>query len=174
MVAVEPCKGCGRTLFMHRVANLVVRLEIEPLDAAKATEAILAGRELWRATSTGITPARPAELDALRMRGNTEGPHIVATHRCTAVSAPPRPSPVPSGQPTPHRPPAGRATRSSGPQAAPSSARSAASRRSDLRSHPCDTCRKPVILDGPELYMAMELGATVLWAIHDGCGKEIR
>lgn len=150
------------------IANLTVRLEIEPLDAAQATQALLGGRNLWRVTQTSVSGVRPAELTALAQRGNTEGPHIVQEHRCTATGAPTRPSPVPSGQPTPPRPPAGRATRFSGPSAAPSSARSAGPRRSE----PCDVCRKPVILDGPEQYIAVELGATVMWAIHDECGRK--
>lgn len=169
MIKVEPCRGCGRSLLIHPVANLVVRLEIEPLTADEAMQALLGGKNLWRVTQTSVSGVRPAELTALRTAEPGERPHVCQEHRCAAVSRPNPPSRVPSGQRTPHRPPAGRATRSSGPSAAPSSARSAGRPRSE----PCDVCRKPVILDGPELYIAVELGATVMWAIHDECGRKV-
>ena len=169
MIKVEACRGCGRSLFIHPIANLVVRLEMEPLDAAQATQALLGGRNLWRVTATSVTGVRPAELTALAQRGVTEGPHVCQEHRCrsdarqsgcTAVSRP-NPTPaVPAPQPTPHRPPAGRATRSSGPSAAPSSARAAGPRRSDPV---CDGCGKPCA-DGT--YAAIELGELTIWAQH--------
>lgn len=165
MIKIEPCRGCGRTLGIHKIANLVVRLEIEPLDAAQATQTLLGGKNLWRVTQTSVSGVRPAELTALAKAEPGERPHIVQEHRCAAVSRPDRPSPVSQVQPVPHEPSADRQTPSSGPSAAPSSARPAGPRRSE----PCHSCQKPVILDGPEEYVAIQLGATVIWAQHREC-----
>lgn len=166
MISVEPCAGCGRILYIHPVANLKVRLDSAPLTPDEATQALIAGRDLWRVTATSVSPARPAELTALRQRGNTEGPAIVAEHRCAATGAPRRPSPVPSAQPTPPRPPAGRTTRFSGPSAAPSSVRSAEPRRSDAPR--CDDCG--LIMNEGD-YVSVQLGEIYIWAQHiANCG----
>lgn len=172
MINVEPCRGCGRTLFTHRVANLVVRLEIEPLDGPAAYRAIIDGRELWRATATGLSPAKPDTLTALATAEPGERPHIVQTHRCTAAGAPARPPVAPKVQPTPPGPPAGQQTPFSGPQATHSSAPSAANRRSEpagaATPEPCcDGCGQPCA-DGT--YTSVAVGDLIVWAQHvDTC-----
>jgi hypothetical protein len=176
VIKVENCRGCGRIIYVHPVANLSVRLDTEPLTADEAVQVLIAGRNLWRVTSTSVSPVRPAELSALRKRGTTEGPSIVREHTCTAAGAPNAPSPVPGAASAPKGPeagtqrlPADRSTRpASNPPTERSSAPAAAPRTSD-RYHPCDGCSRPVTLDGPELYLAMELGAHVVWAMHADC-----
>lgn len=171
MIKVESCRGCGRSLFIHPIANLVVRLEMEPLDAAQATQALLGGRNLWRVTATSVTGVRPAELTALAQRGATEGPHVCQEHRCTAVSRPDGPPrgkeswTNPKGPEKPAQSHAGPSTPSSARPAASSGARPAGPRRSS----PCVACGTLVIIDGPEEYVAAELGATVMWAQHVAC-----
>lgn len=168
MIKVEPCRGCGRSLFIHPIANLTVRLEIEPLDAAQATQALLGGKNLWRVTQTSVSGVRPAELTALAQAEPGERPHVCQEHRCAAVSRPDRPSPVQEVNPAPkgrQAPLVAVSTQSSVRSTTRSFARPAVSRRSE----PCDACRKPVELDGPEEYAAVELGATVMWVQHAVC-----
>lgn len=175
MINVETCRGCGRPLYVHKIANLVVRLEIEALEPGRATAALLDGRELWRLTATSMSPARPAELAALHGADPAERPHIVQEHRCTVTGAPASPPPVLGGQPNPKGSQAatqslvGQPTPSWAPQTAHSSARPAANQASELQQHPCDHCGRPVLINGPAHYTAIELGATVVWAIHEIC-----
>lgn len=166
MIDVRPCLGCGRPLIHHSVANLAVRLEPTPLDGSEAVAEIIAGRSLWMVDAQRVRPARPGEPGPLR------------EHRCTetaqaALSRPFVPTPGPSVQPTPQRLSAGRTAPSSGPSGGNSSVRSAERAHTDHRSHPCDACREPVVLDGPELYVSVELGATVMWAVHETCRKGV-
>lgn len=163
MIQIEPCRGCGRTLGIHKIANLTVRLEIEPLDAGQATQALLGGRNLWRVTQTSVSGVRPAELTALAQRGVTEGPHVCQEHRCVAVSRPDGSTPVPEANPTPkarQSPPVDVSTLSSARSTARSSARPAVSRG----SRPvCDGCGEPCA-DGT--YASISLGELTVWAQH--------
>lgn len=171
MIQIEPCKGCGRPLFTLKVANLDVRCETEALDAQEAVAELLAGRNLWRATATSLAGVRPAELEALRLRGQTEGPHIVRTHRCTATGRPATPTPRPSPQPTPSVPPAGRTAPFSGPLAANCSVPGAANHPSrgqgGLQEPVCGLCgNRP----DPGTYWGFQHGDRWVYAEHaDAC-----
>lgn len=179
MIQVETCRGCGRSIYVHPVANLTVRLDVEPLDAQTAVSALLAGRNLWRVTATSVTGARPAELSALRQRGTTEGPCIVQEHACTARWSPNTLSPVHGADASPKgreagvqrfmRTLAGPSTPSSAPRTAPYGAHAAARRPSDARTHPCSACGAPVPLGDPEGYVLIHLGATLVDAFHATC-----
>lgn len=171
MINTEPCRGCGRPLIIHGIANLVVRLEVEPLDAPKATQALLAGRNLWRITATSVNGARPAELTALAQRGNTEGPYITQEHRCTAAGASRSPSvgketrTVPKAAQEAVQSLAVSSTPSSARPAANSGARSAGSRPSEP---PCSFCGRAIRLDDTETYALIEVGAVLIDAFHTG------
>jgi hypothetical protein len=172
---IEMCKGCGRPVLVHRMAGLTVKADLTSLDGAGAVAEIMGGRQLWmvernqQGQPTRLRGARPGEPGPVREH------HCRTDARqggCAAVSGPGTPPAVPALPKGPQSPSGRRvapSTRSSGPQTDHSSARPAASPRSDSRSHPCDACKKPVLMDGPELYIAMELGATVMWAVHDEC-----
>lgn len=171
MNKIEPCSGCGRIILVHPVANLVVRLDTEPLDAKGAADALIAGRGLWRVTQTSVTGVRPAELSALAARGVTEGPQVVQEHRCPAGSAPLSRSgysgaaTAPKGPEKPAQRLAGRPTPSSARPTAHSGARNAVQRPSSgPREAPrCSACSGPCE-DGT--YASVELGDLVLWAMH--------
>lgn len=174
MIKAERCRGCGELILVDSMAGLTLRADSVPLEADAATQALLAGRELYRVTSPSthglqaagsLGMATPAVLAALRTEPG-ERPTVVQQHRCTATGAPRRPSPVPSAQPTPPRPPAGRTTRFSGPSAAPSSVRSAEPRRSDTPR--CDDCG--LIMNEGD-YVSVQLGEIYIWAQHiANCG----
>lgn len=159
MIKVEPCRGCGRLIFIHPIANLTVRLDSAPLEPDRAVQALMGGIPLWRVTAASVTGARPAELAALRERGSTEGPRIHQEHRCAAVSGPRTPSAVSTPPKGSQRPPADRsALRGSGPRPAPSSAPSA-----DRPPTDCQRCGLPV---GQGDHVAIQLGELYLWAAH--------
>ncbi len=173
MIQVEPCRGCGRTLYTGKVANLDVRCETEALDAQEATAALIAGRELWRATPTGLTPAGPAVLGALKLRGNTLGPTVVGTHRCEATGARLTASRQGGG------PVAPKAHQSSpvAPSAASSGPSTPASAVTDAVNHPskpvedaeepfCDLCRQRCT---PGTYWGFQHGTTWINAEHVTC-----
>lgn len=180
-IMVEPCTGCGRILLIHPVANLKVRLDSFPLEPDGAVQALMSGRNLWRVTETSVRGARPAELAALRERGSMEGPRIHQEHRCTAVSRPNSPSPVPEAKRPPkgsQRPPVDRSVLpGSDPRPARSSAPSADRPRSDgprredpsLHSGPrCDDCG---LIMKPGDYAAIQIGEIYAWAQHlTNCG----
>lgn len=157
MIDLKPCRGCGRPLIYHSVANLAVRLEPTPLDLNGIMGELAASRSLWMVDEGKVRPARPGEAGPLK------------EHRCTATGAPISAPAVPTPQPTPQRPPAGRTTRSSGPSAAPSSVRSADSPRSDGGPR-CDECGL-IMQDGE--YVSVQLGEIYVWAQHlTNCGRQ--
>lgn len=183
MIKIETCRGCGRSIYVHPVANLTVRLDVEPLDAQEAVTALIAGRNLWRVTATSVTGARPAELSALRQRGTTEGPCIVQEHACTgrlnAASVPLSASQTAGGGKVPPKAPgpsvalqrafSGQPTASSTPDSAPDASRKGPQPLSDARTVPCSTCGASVPLGEPEGYVLIHLGATLIDAFHATC-----
>lgn len=166
---LKPCPGCGRMVLIHSIANLTVKCEPTPLDGQGVAQELGAGRQIW-------TPEFGPGLIPKRLRPAQPGDSkLLREHRCAAVSRPGTPSAVPAPPKAAPRPAQRRvapSTPSSAPRTAPSGAPVAVSHRSETRSHPCDGCGKPVELDGAVDYMALELGATVMWAIHDGCGRK--
>lgn len=166
MITVEPCRGCGRLLLVHPIANLTVRLDSVPLEPDGAVQALMGGIPLWRVTSTSVSGARPAELTALRERGSTEGPRIHQEHRCTAVSGPNTPKAVSASPKGSQRPPADRsALQGSVRRPERSSAPSAATPVSEPR---CDGCGEPCS-DGT--YASVAIGDIIVWAAHvENCG----
>lgn len=166
---IEMCKGCGRPVLVHRIANLVVKCEPVALDGSGAVAEIMAGGSLWMVE-------RNLQGQPVRLRGARPGePGPVPEHRCLnaqeALSRPRTPSVVPSPQPTPQRPPAGRTAPSSGPSAAPSSVRTAASpafkidwsKVGEPSGPRCDGCSQPCA-DGT--YASIALGELTVWAHH--------
>lgn len=147
-------------LWLGEDAGLRWTADIVPLDRETAIQAMIAGRELYTVAGTLMT----------RYRTGQPAGTMHASHGCPsgAARALEKASPGPSPQPTPPGPSAGRTAPFSGPQTGHSSVRSAERHRSS-RSEPCHVCRKPVILDGPEQHVAIELGATVIWAQHEIC-----
>lgn len=178
-MTLAPCPGCGRMVLIHSVANLTVKCEPTPLDGQGVAQELGAGRQIWTpefGSPDGVGGPSGPGLIPKRLRPAQPGDSkLLREHRCVSVSgANPAPS-VPAPPKAPQSPSGGRvapSTRSSGPSTDHSGARRAASPRSETRSHPCDGCGKPVELDGAVDYVALELGATVMWAIHDGCGRK--
>lgn len=173
MIKVEPCRGCGRILMIHPVANLTVRLESEPLDAQGAATALVAGRNLWRVTATSAKGVRPAELSALRTAEPGERPYVVQEHRCTAAGAPHTPSPVLGDPSLPKGPEAGVQSLSpvglSIPSSEPSPEDSSAPAADRLPTEVCSVCRKPLDPSDAGNYVALQLGATVVDSFHANC-----
>lgn len=175
-VSMGECPACRTLVYRVKAGGLEYTADPSPLDAQTAVYAVLAGRRLYRITFVGGKPSgmRPADnrhLAALRTEPG-ERPLVVAEHPCAAVSRPLTPTPRPSVQEDPPKPPVGRTAPLSGPQAGPSSVRSAEPRRSDgtLRAPSgssdaprCDACGQPCA-DGT--YAAVGLGELVLWAQH--------
>lgn len=162
---LEPCTGCGRMILTQPIANLTVKCDPTPLNGQQAVDYLLqGGRTLWMVDAQRLRRARPGE------------PGPVREHRCPvnaqeALYRPRSTRPGPSPQLTPQRPSAGQQTPSSGPSAAPSSAKPAGSRVSDPLAHghlDCSTCGQPINLRDIETYALIELGATVIDAFHVG------
>lgn len=188
MIKTEICRSCGRLLYADTVGGLNIRTETQPLEADGALSALLGGETLYRAMHLGGRPsgfraATPDVLAALRAEPSSR-PHVVREHRCpnrgreavqAALSRPAGPTVAKVVDPTPKARVAPSWTPSSvspTPVSSDRSADSAAPRRSEpgrTRLAPCERCRKPVVIDGPELYAAIELGATVIWAEHETC-----
>lgn len=172
-------------LAIKPVANLTARLDAQPLDAQEATAALLGGRSLWRITVTSASPARPAELSALRTAEPGERPYIVQEHACAgkAQDAASRPRSTPRGPVVPVDPPvapraasrpfSGRLTGCSTPGSAPDASQAGRERPSDGRTVPCSTCGTPIALDAPEEAVLIHLGATLVDCFHAGeCPRE--
>ncbi|SRR6266550_2666042 len=163
MIKVEPCRGCGRTLFTVKVANLDVRCDPEKLDAQEAVAALLAGRELWSVDGMNLSGARHEILGGLN--GPTP-PHVVGTHRCEAVGAR-LAAPQKGGEAGPPKgpssPPVAPSVAFLGHSTGPSGVPSAVKRRSDP---PCDRCGRPC---EPGTYASVEYGDLVIWAEHGAC-----
>lgn len=156
---LEPCVGCGRMILSQSIANLTVKCDPTPLTDVGEIVGLLTSPNppsLWMVENGRLRGARPGE------------PGPVREHRCVTVSganpapsvpAPPKAAPRPAeSRVAPRTPSSVRPTAHSGAPAA-----------AIPRSEPCDRCRKPVILDGPELYVSFELGATVVYAAHETC-----
>ena len=182
MIKVEPCRGCGRTLLVHPVANLSVRLDSEPLDAQTAVQALLDGRNLWRVTQTSVKGARPAELSALRTAEPGERPFIAAEHRCpqgapSRLRSTPEVSEYPKGPPSP---PAAPSRPSSGPttdSSTPGSVLAAGTQGGEPfqidwskvgETVVCSVCSRAIDVDATDSYAMIELGAALVDAFHTG------
>lgn len=172
MIKVE-VHPCGRLTYVDDLGGTAIRTDTEPLEADEAVQALLGGADLYRVFFLGGRPNRygsttPEVLAKLRTEPS-ERPLVVRAHRCTAVSRPNTPSPVPSGQPVPPSPSAGHTeTPSPGPQTEPSPAPGArpTGTRSDRRPT-CSGCGRPCA-DGT--YASIALGELVVWAQHvDTC-----
>lgn len=180
MIQIEDCRACGRKILTERLAGIQVRTDYQPLDGPGALAAVLAGTTL-RLVDTHtdgrprtFRPTQPTTLAGLNTPDPAARPKVVADHRCPvkaqeAVSRAARVAVDPKGVPTPSAAPG---TPSRAPSTPPSSSEPVSTAEapvSDGRQHPCDECGKPVALDGPAAYAAIELGASVIWTIHNEC-----
>lgn len=182
MIKLEPCRSCGRLLYVDALAGVDIRTETNLVDAAGALAAAMAGATLWAVRladgrPTSFTPPTPTMLGALSQLG--PDPSIVAEHRCTkrgteaghaARQSPVSKPNVESGAQTPKARVAPNDIASSASQAKASPAPGAptAGSRISERTHPCHACERPVSLDSAAAYVA-ELGATVVFAAHAEC-----
>lgn len=64
----------------------------------------MAGRGLWRVTTTSVTPAKPKVLRALVTAEPGSRPHIAQEHACVPVSGPWSRGPAPGSNPPPKAP----------------------------------------------------------------------
>lgn len=187
MIKLEPCRSCGRLLYVDALAGVDIRTETNLVDAEGAIAAAMTGAILWavRLTDgrpTSFTTPTPAMLGALSQPPTPAGyPSIVAEHRCTKrgteagqaarQGSASRPS-VESGSQAPKARVAPNGTASSASQATPSQAPGVPAavkpRFSRARTHPCHACEQPVNLDSAAAYVA-ELGATIVFAAHADC-----
>lgn len=174
---IQPCTGCGRLILLHRIANLVVKADPAPLIDVGDILKLIAGPNppsLWAVEYDKA--GRPN-----RLRGARPGEKpVVPEHRCVRVGGQASPPVAPSRPAAPAQtaPELSEAESVVGGPARPGDASSAPFDPS-RRSHPCpaergpavlcDNCERPVILGGPEEYVAIELGATVMWAAHSVC-----
>lgn len=148
------CPRCGAYVLAGRTNGYDVVVNTNPLDAQRLTAALLGGRQIYRPrrSETG----RVVGLKWIRPGSEPLDPSMVDEHECPNVVVRPVKAPVDPQEPVPA--PAARAGSLRGSEALPAP-----------RSAPCDSCRRPVVIDGPELYIAIELGATVVWARHERC-----
>lgn len=195
MIKLEPCRSCGRLLYVDALAGIDIRTETTLVDGPRALNAALDGTTLWAVrleSDTGrplafMTPT-PALLGALTQPG--PNPSIVAEHRCTkrgteAAQAARRSSATPTRAagaaqaPKARVAPNGTASSASQATSSPASPATRADRprfnrtrthhsNKSERTHPCHGCGQPVNLDGPAAFVA-ELGATVVFAAHAAC-----
>lgn len=188
MIKVEPCINCLDVIFVVELGGTRIKADPTPLDAMGAVSAITDQRELYRVKQLGKVPATigsagPEVLRALNAEPG-DRPHVVREHRCTLASRPRTPSPVSGATTPPPQAPAARTTASQGrstgaysvPVADPRGTRPLSvpeklelKRQEELGHLPCENCGEE--LGGPENRMMMELGATVLWAIHGDCPR---
>lgn len=161
MIDLKPCRGCGRPLIHHSVANLAVRLEPTPLDLNGIMGELAASRSLWMVDGGKVRPARPGEAGPLR------------EHRCSVKAAdaplePSQPSPPPGVPANPPVRPRTPSRRSSGQRTTPPGVLYAGSRVSDIGEGPvCDSCSTPMA-DGT--YASIEVGELTVWAQHVSAG----
>lgn len=166
---IQPCPGCGRLILIHRILpTLVVKADPAPLTDVGDILKLIADPNppsLWV-----VETNQAGQPNRLRGARPGEKP-VVPEHRCIRVGGP-----NPIGPTAPSRPVAA-------PQASPElseaeSVLGGPARPGDASTapfdhsrpaHPCDACGRPVILDGVGEYAAIELGATVVWAVHSPC-----
>jgi hypothetical protein len=164
MINVQMCRGCGRALYVHPVANLEVRCEVDPLDAQASVQELLGGNDLWELRAPkGLAPANPVILAGLSSPDPAARPVIVREHRCTAFSGPPVGAVVPGHPKAFPSSPAGRQTPSWGQSTERSGAPAAVSPRGDQGNPRCDECG---LIMGDGEYVAVQLGEIVMWAQH--------
>lgn len=166
MIESEPvlstCPRCGRHVMAANHAGMVVAINLEPVSAQSVAQAVVDGRMIYTVRNqrlVGIKFGTRVPDDA----------HV--EHECgsAVVYRPVTPSVAPDPQEAPGKAAEGRTAPFSGPKTTASGAPSAETPASRPRTHPCEACRRPVTIDGPELYTAIELGATVVWATHETC-----
>ena len=108
-IKLGQCK-CGAITYLVEQAGLKWVGDMTSLDAQEATQALLAGRELYRIRFVGPTPTdlSPARPDVLRALSGEPGerPVVVGSHGCPsgavrALVTPkvaPEPTPCPKGR----------------------------------------------------------------------------
>lgn len=147
---LSQCPRCGTYVIAGRTNGYDVAVNTTPLDAQTLAAALIAGRQIYRprfgerGNVVGLDWIRPGSepLDP-SMRGEHEcGSTVVYKPVKAAVGGNPSPAPAEAVRPT------GQLS----------------------RGHFCDHCGVLIPLDGHEEYVAVELGATVIWATHTDCG----
>lgn len=173
---------CGQIIYLVVESGLRWTAEMTPLDRQGAILALTGGQELYLVDGDKMRVAPPELLAA--------GPgasKVVASHPCPpgAAVALERNLGGPGAQGTPPVPPVAPQNRFSGQQGATPTVAAAVNPPSspflDLlkaevgdpgkfrRTQPCEKCKQPIEIDGPEEYTAVELGAKVVWAVHEDC-----
>lgn len=171
---IGQCQRCMGMIYLAEEVGLRWTADLEPLDAQKAVQALMVGREVYRVTQPGprLQTAKPDVLRALREAEPGERPVVVASHPCPTGAAkafkPVLPASQEPGQGNPQgaHPKASVAPSrpSSGPSTTSSTrptARDAARQASD--GPRCDGCGQPCA-DGT--YASIALGDLVQWAHH--------
>lgn len=146
---LSQCPRCGAYVIAGRTSGYPVAVNTIPLDAQTLARALVDGRQVYR-------PRRGEQGSVVGLEWIKPGSQpldgtMVAEHECGSTVVY-RPVKAPVDPPVPVAAPA-----------APAGVHPAS------RTHPCDACGKPVTIDGPEEYAAVELGATVVWAVHSPC-----
>lgn len=158
------CQKCGRLIWMGDINGVRAAVDLAPVDAQQAVDAIVTRRQLvtpnasadgtprsWTVHRGALDPARP----------------VYAEHPCGSTAGY-RPLPAPRTPVDPPVPSAGPSTPSWGSQTADSSlgtARGAEPRRTDPPAD-CHECGRPI--EGARV--AISLGTVVVWVAHvDRC-----
>ena len=161
------CGRCGSYVLWATRSGYSLAVNPEPVDAQRLARAVVDGRQVYdvRRNERGEIH----RLDWHRI-GVPLTPDSVVEHECGSavvykpVKAPVDP-PVPTAAPAV---PVG-VPRASRPLRDSVTLRDFDASPLPSRSHPCDWCGKPVEIDGVEAYVAIELGAAVMWACHETC-----
>lgn len=149
------CGRCGSYVLWATRSGYSLAVNPEPVDAQRLARAVVDGRQVYdvRRNERGEIH----RLDWHRI-GVPLTPDSVVEHECgSAVVYKPVKAPVDPPVPT-----AAPAVPVGVPRASEVLPR-------PFRAHPCDVCGKPVEIDGVEAYVAIELGAAVVWACHETC-----
>jgi len=159
---IEPCKGCGSLILLHRIANLVVKADPAPLTDVGDILKLIAGPNppsLWAVETNQAGQPN-------RLRGARPGETgVVPEHRCTRVGGQASPPVAPSRPAAQAQtaPELSEAESVVGGPARPGDA-STPPFSATRRTNPvCDGCFRPC---EPGTYASVELGDILQWAHH--------
>lgn len=167
---LSQCPRCGTYVLAGRTNGYPVAVNMTGLDAQSLARALVDGRQVYRprlgerGNVVGLEWVKPGSqpLDG----------SMVAEHECgsTLVYRPVAAQGAANPHPPRVRPSSGHGGAEKGHPwtGAPERLAESATPRLSKRTHPCELCNSPIEIDGAEEYVAVELGATVVWAQHNG------
>lgn len=166
------CTRCNKIIYLAEEVGLRWTADLTPLDAQAALQALVDGKEVYSVTQPGnrLQTAKPDVLKALRERGTTEGPVVVASHSscpggAARVLRPSQEGGQGNGPATPPKASAAPSRPLSGPLTTSSTRQTAQDAGRRTSSHPvCDTCG--VKISDDEQMVGIQLGELYVYANH--------